>query len=158
MNGEVKNPGAPSDIVCEAKLCDFLSIDPNTDKSFSEVTAILVDPSCTGSGLRWKSPELVIEMIDHQDAGQKERVVRLANLQAKILRHALSFPSVQVVVYSTCSIYQQVKSKSSYLVSFGRRHHLAGLEINLTICLFPLLPGERGSHSGRDLFGSGERF
>ncbi|KAM7536236.1 hypothetical protein Aperf_G00000081158 [Anoplocephala perfoliata] len=107
VNDDVKNPGAPSDIICDARLCDFLSIDPNIDESFSDVTAILIDPTCTGSGLHCKCPELVVETTDHSDAGQAERVARLANLQAKVLRHALSFPSVQVVVYSTCSVYQE---------------------------------------------------
>lgn len=105
MNGEVKNPDAQFDIACDARLCDFLSINPMTDEAFSDVTAIIVDPTCTGSGLRSKCPELMAESEDQEEAG---RVERLASLQAKILRHALSFPSVQVVVYSTCSIYQQV--------------------------------------------------
>ncbi|VDL57600.1 unnamed protein product [Hymenolepis diminuta] len=105
VNGEVKNPDAQFDIACDARLCDFLSIDPMTDEAFSDVTAIIVDPTCTGSGLRSKCPELMAEGEDQEEAG---RVERLASLQAKILRHALSFPSVQVVVYSTCSIYQQV--------------------------------------------------
>ncbi|KAM3177230.1 hypothetical protein ACTXT7_004937 [Hymenolepis weldensis] len=104
VNGEVKNPDAQFDIACDAKLCDFLSIDPMTDEAFSDVTAIIVDPTCTGSGLRSKCPELMAESEGREEAG---RVECLASLQAKILRHALSFPSVLVVVYSTCSIYQQ---------------------------------------------------
>nr|CDS31552.1 methyltransferase nsun5 [Hymenolepis microstoma] len=104
VNGEVKNPEAKSNIACDARLCDFLNIDPMIDEDFSDVTAIIVDPTCTGSGLRSKCPELVAESEDQEETS---RVERLASLQAKILRHALSFPSVLSVVYSTCSVYQQ---------------------------------------------------
>ncbi|VDN98339.1 unnamed protein product [Rodentolepis nana] len=104
VNDEVKNPEAQFDITCDTRLCDFLNIDPMADKDFSDVTAIIVDPTCTGSGLRSKCPELMAESEHQEETG---RVDRLASLQAKILRHALSFPSVLVVVYSTCSVYQQ---------------------------------------------------
>ncbi|CDS36621.1 methyltransferase nsun5 [Echinococcus multilocularis] len=90
-------------VICEAFLRDFLTIDPLNEAEFADVTAILVDPTCSASGLRCKRPELAAQGQEDE----VERVKRLANLQAKILRHALSFPSVEVVVYSTCSIYQQ---------------------------------------------------
>ena len=35
------------------------------------------------------------------------RLKSLSNFQAMLLRHALSFPSVQRVVYSTCSVYER---------------------------------------------------
>nr|CDS24047.1 methyltransferase nsun5 [Echinococcus granulosus] len=107
VNGVIENRKvgrkAFNGVICEAFLRDFLTIDPLNEAEFADVTAILVDPTCSASGLRCKRPELAAQ-------GQEdkvERVERLANLQAKILRHALSFPSVEVVVYSTCSVYQQ---------------------------------------------------
>ena len=96
---------ATNSVKCAAHHRDFLTIDPLKEKEFADVTAILLDPSCSGSGVRCKRPELEAE---DSDESESERVKRLANLQAMILRHALSFPSVEVVVYSTCSVFQQV--------------------------------------------------
>ncbi|KAH1067491.1 hypothetical protein J1N35_032478 [Gossypium stocksii] len=87
---------------------DFLSLDPK-DPSYSKVRAILLDPSCSGSGT-------VAERLDHllpsHAAGQSanvdetERLTKLASFQKKALTHALCFPQVERIVYSTCSIHQ----------------------------------------------------
>ncbi|KAL7057388.1 hypothetical protein AAHC03_019356 [Spirometra sp. Aus1] len=89
--------------LCEidARCVDFLSLDPQ-DPAFADLTAILLDPSCSSSGLHSRRPELAQE-----GPPPKERITRLSNLQSKLLRHALSFPSVQLVVYSTCSVYEE---------------------------------------------------
>ncbi|VDM17759.1 unnamed protein product [Hydatigera taeniaeformis] len=88
--GEVgkKNSGR---VICEAFPRDFLTVDPLNEEAFADVKAILVDPTCSNSGLCCKRPELAIQGQEDEAA----RVARLANLQAKILRHALSFPSVE---------------------------------------------------------------
>lgn len=45
---------------------------------------------------------------DHSGGGDSERRLEsLASFQAMILRHAMSFPSVRHVVYSTCSVYER---------------------------------------------------
>ncbi|XP_044265060.1 28S rRNA (cytosine-C(5))-methyltransferase [Tribolium madens] len=74
-----------------------------TAKEYPDIEYILVDPSCSGSGL-----------TDRVETGQQakdqhsERIERLAGFQIKILRHALSkFPKVKRVVYSTCSVYAE---------------------------------------------------
>ncbi|GLT25612.1 hypothetical protein SLA2020_007320 [Shorea laevis] len=87
---------------------DFLSLDPK-DPLFSKVRAILLDPSCSGSGT-------VAERLDHllpsYGAGpashttETQRLNKLATFQKKALAHALSFPAVERIVYSTCSIHQ----------------------------------------------------
>jgi putative methyltransferase len=87
---------------------DFLDIDSN-DPSYAEVRAILLDPSCSGSGIS-------TERLDHllpshsrgnqDDASTSSRIRKLSAFQRKALSHALSFPSVERVVYSTCSIHQ----------------------------------------------------
>lgn len=74
---------------------DFLKIESESSKEISTATHILVDPSCTGSGMH---PE------------EEKDYARLSNLtafQIKILTHALKMPNTQRVVYSTCSIYEE---------------------------------------------------
>lgn len=75
---------------------DFLSTDP-TDVKYADVKGILVDPTCSGSGM----PQFRSEI----DA-LKERAKTLCEFQVKIVSHAMAFPSVDRVVYSTCSIFE----------------------------------------------------
>ncbi|ERN04823.1 probable 28S rRNA (cytosine-C(5))-methyltransferase [Amborella trichopoda] len=87
---------------------DFLKINMR-EAPFSKVRAILLDPSCSGSGT-------AIDRLDHllpsygtglsDDDAERERAKKLAAFQSRALAHALSFPSVERVVYSTCSIHQ----------------------------------------------------
>ena len=85
---------------------------------FSNITAILLDPSCSGSGMSTQNKN------DGNDTeGNKfvpsftnDRIRSLANFQLQALRHATNsekFPSVERVVYSTCSIY---KEENEYVV------------------------------------------
>lgn len=108
---------------------DFLSLDPN-DPSYKKVRAILLDPSCSGSGT-------AIDRLDHllpsnapghasNSFTETERGRKLSIFQQKALKHALSFPSVERVVYSTCSINQienedVVKSVLPLAASYGFR-------------------------------------
>jgi len=59
---------------------------------------VLVDPSCSGSGMKTRR-------IADKTADLK-RLESLSRFQVKILNHALSFPNVRQVVYSTCSIHE----------------------------------------------------
>ncbi|ESQ32149.1 hypothetical protein EUTSA_v10004076mg [Eutrema salsugineum] len=85
---------------------DFLGLDPK-DPSFAKVRAILLDPSCSGSGT-------ITDRLDHLLPSHSAdnmnydsmRLHKLAVFQKKALAHALSFPHVERVVYSTCSIHQ----------------------------------------------------
>ncbi|XP_030648691.1 28S rRNA (cytosine-C(5))-methyltransferase [Chanos chanos] len=80
---------------------DFLKVDP-LGPEYKDVGHILLDPSCSGSGmvcLRNSSAE-----PQERDAGRLEA---LASFQLRCLNHALQFPSVQRVVYSTCSIHTE---------------------------------------------------
>ncbi|XP_074869793.1 28S rRNA (cytosine-C(5))-methyltransferase isoform X2 [Carettochelys insculpta] len=83
---------------CELASEDFLAVDP-TDPKFSNVSYILLDPSCSGSG-----------MVNRQ-AGEStpsmERLRALAAFQRKALGHALRFPALRRLVYSTCSVEKE---------------------------------------------------
>lgn len=63
------------------------------------VQYILLDPSCSGSGMLTRSEN------EEKEVG---RLRKLAGLQKKLLVHALTaFPDLQKIVYSTCSIYAE---------------------------------------------------
>lgn len=115
---------------------DFLAVN-HADPRFKNVTGLLLDPSCSGSGIigRDDVPRFILpdpgrkskddhprgkkrKRADDDDAQSaasahrsepsppsKDRLTRLANLQARIVEHALGFPSATRVTYSTCSIY-----------------------------------------------------
>ncbi|KAL1266433.1 hypothetical protein QQF64_002108 [Cirrhinus molitorella] len=78
---------------------DFLKVDPQSPE-YKEVEYILLDPSCSGSGMVC----LRDEVSEQQDDG---RLQALATFQLHCLNHALQFPQVQRVVYSTCSVHSQ---------------------------------------------------
>ncbi|KAH1244618.1 putative 28S rRNA (cytosine-C(5))-methyltransferase [Glycine max] len=84
---------------------DFLNQNPK-DPSYSKVKAILLDPSCSGSGT---AASRLDHLLPSKAAGQDtdtERLNKLATFQRKALQHALLFPAVERIVYSTCSINQ----------------------------------------------------
>ncbi|KAM6242531.1 28S rRNA (cytosine-C(5))-methyltransferase isoform 2-T2 [Porphyrio hochstetteri] len=78
---------------------DFLTVDPR-DPKYSKVTCILLDPSCSGSGMVNRLPR-------EEAAPSAQRLQALAGFQRKALSHALSFPALQRLVYSTCSLHQE---------------------------------------------------
>ncbi|XP_050220378.1 25S rRNA (cytosine-C(5))-methyltransferase NSUN5 [Mercurialis annua] len=88
----------------EVRHCDFLNLNPK-DASFSKIRAILLDPSCSGSGIAAQRLDHLLPSHD-SDASDTGRLNKLAAFQKKALSHALSFPAVERIVYSTCSINQ----------------------------------------------------
>eukprot|EP00008_Paramoeba_atlantica_P000321 CAMPEP_0201503924 /NCGR_PEP_ID=MMETSP0151_2-20130828/84927_1 /ASSEMBLY_ACC=CAM_ASM_000257 /TAXON_ID=200890 /ORGANISM="Paramoeba atlantica, Strain 621/1 / CCAP 1560/9" /LENGTH=412 /DNA_ID=CAMNT_0047897623 /DNA_START=192 /DNA_END=1431 /DNA_ORIENTATION=+ len=93
-----------------AKRQNFLEVD-HLSKEFEQVRGIIVDPSCSGSGIVSRGDQFIKQLSKGKkgkEETQEEEVNRLENLasfQLKILKKALSFPSVKYVVYSTCSIH-----------------------------------------------------
>ncbi|PWY95263.1 S-adenosyl-L-methionine-dependent methyltransferase, partial [Aspergillus sclerotioniger CBS 115572] len=134
---------------------DFLALDPE-DPRFEDVEGLLLDPSCSGSGIigRDDIPKLVLpesnpttgsstssggankkrkrrpddegtngrgkpttsttqtstpSATDENDVSvsgtDTDRLLKLSNLQTRIVEHALSFPAATRVTYSTCSIH-----------------------------------------------------
>lgn len=99
MQRRVDEAGASGTI--EARLQDFLEVDP-TDKHYSKVTAILLDPSCSGSGIV-STPDRIhenqggVEGADGQGDGAA-RIERLAAFQLAGLLKAMSFPQARVII------------------------------------------------------------
>ncbi|MES1914999.1 MAG: hypothetical protein MHM6MM_007008 [Cercozoa sp. M6MM] len=70
------------------------------DAQDDAVDAILLDPSCSGSGL-------VQHRADHLHQ-ERSDVPALAAFQKRLLSHALTaFPGAQRVAYSTCSVHEE---------------------------------------------------
>ncbi|XP_004452182.1 28S rRNA (cytosine-C(5))-methyltransferase isoform X1 [Dasypus novemcinctus] len=86
---------------CELAEEDFLAVSPS-DHRYRQVQYILLDPSCSGSGM-------LTRQLEEPGAGtpSKERLHALAGFQQRALCHALTFPSLQRIVYSTCSLCQE---------------------------------------------------
>ena len=74
---------------------DFTTLNP-FDERFADITHILLDPSCSGSGL---------DRLDYNtsESDISTRLRNLSTFQTRLLKHALTFPSLERVVYSTCS-------------------------------------------------------
>lgn len=87
---------------------DFLKVEVHSSR-FSDVKAILLDPSCSGSGTSFRRLDHLLPSSTSGKDGHSEqqRVEQLARFQEATLRHALSFPNVEKVAYSTCSIHQR---------------------------------------------------
>ena len=74
---------------------------------YSEVEYILLDPSCSGSGIISRMDKyLDIEQNEVLQETEK-RLNGLCRFQTAVLSHALGFPKVKRVIYSTCSIFQE---------------------------------------------------
>uniref|UniRef100_UPI003AAECA39 28S rRNA (cytosine-C(5))-methyltransferase n=1 Tax=Centroberyx gerrardi TaxID=166262 RepID=UPI003AAECA39 len=81
---------------------DFLKVDPDSPQ-YKDVEFILLDPSCSGSGM-------VCLRDDASSADREKQQARLASLasfQLRCLNHGLRFPRLQRLVYSTCSVHSQ---------------------------------------------------
>ncbi|XP_051914945.1 probable 28S rRNA (cytosine-C(5))-methyltransferase [Hippocampus zosterae] len=109
---------------------DFLKVDPDS-KLYSNVEYILLDPSCSGSGM--------VCLQDRSSADPEKdssRLASLASFQLRCLNHGLRFPRVKRLIYSTCSIHRQ---ENEEVVT-------ACLQQNPNFRLVPLLPEwpERG--------------
>jgi len=90
----------------EALNVDFLTTNFN-DEKYARVTHILLDPSCSGSGIVNRLDHLVESEDERTSVAHTERLAKLAAFQLQMLRHAMKFPSVEKIVYSTCSIHPE---------------------------------------------------
>ncbi|XP_055617016.1 28S rRNA (cytosine-C(5))-methyltransferase isoform X2 [Toxorhynchites rutilus septentrionalis] len=70
------------------------------DEQAPGVEYILIDPSCSGSGM--------VSRLKLNEETDKQRLYKLGGLQYKLLCHAMNaFPAAKRIVYSTCSIYPE---------------------------------------------------
>lgn len=93
---------------------DFMMVD--TTIAFQDVTHVLIDPSCSGSGLVATYHGAVpsetdeydgAEGVDSNNSGEPTAAVAaLAQEQTDLILHAMTLPNAQVVAYSTCSIHR----------------------------------------------------
>lgn len=71
---------------------------------------MLLDPSCSGSGILSRLDYLINEE-DQQDQDirdkEQERLRGLSLFQAGMIDHAMHFPSLRRIVYSTCSVHHE---------------------------------------------------
>lgn len=96
----------------EPLLADFLKLDV---EEYADVEYVLLDPSCSGSGIVGRLDSLLPDaeqVVGEGDNDKKSdeyatRLQSLAKFQLDALNHAFSFPNVKKVVYSTCSIHNQ---------------------------------------------------
>ncbi|KAL5559491.1 hypothetical protein UlMin_035702 [Ulmus minor] len=105
LNDTVRLSGASNIKVLHG---DFLKLYP-MDPSHSKIRAILLDPSCSGSGTASVRLDHLLPSYAAGHAtnvGEEDRLNKLAAFQRKALEHALSFPAVERIVYSTCSIHR----------------------------------------------------
>lgn len=99
----VLRAGALKCVVCANK--DFTTVNP---EEYKDVVGMVVDPSCSGSGIFGRSEDdKRRENEEEKQDVDKERLAKLASFQVAIMKHALSFPLVKKVVYSTCSIHAE---------------------------------------------------
>ncbi|KAI8520750.1 putative 28S rRNA (cytosine-C(5))-methyltransferase [Branchiostoma belcheri] len=99
----------------------FLDCDPE-DPRYSGVEYILLDPSCSGSGIASRLDHLT----DEEGSITTERLESLAQFQLSALKHALSFPAVRRVAYSTCSVHRQENEDvvQAALQEYEGKYHL----------------------------------
>lgn len=102
--------GAKNVHVCNA---DFLEVNVS-DPKYRYVRALLVDPSCSGSGVV-RSLERALERTVSAASGmssqgpscnqQDDRLRKLSQFQISVVTKAMSFPAAEAVAYSTCSVH-----------------------------------------------------
>eukprot|EP00181_Compsopogon_caeruleus_P000813 CAMPEP_0184688684 /NCGR_PEP_ID=MMETSP0312-20130426/30232_1 /TAXON_ID=31354 /ORGANISM="Compsopogon coeruleus, Strain SAG 36.94" /LENGTH=430 /DNA_ID=CAMNT_0027145943 /DNA_START=86 /DNA_END=1375 /DNA_ORIENTATION=- len=81
---------------------DFLNLPSKSERMVQRADAILLDPSCSGSGLSSRNDVALTDAAE-----RKSRLESLSNFQRQILRRALLLEKARRVVYSTCSVFRE---------------------------------------------------
>ena len=94
----------------DARCADFLALEPSAPE-FANIDAVLLDPSCSGSGTSFSRMDHLLPSAASRATGEAAvahtdpRVEALAAFQTAALMQALRFPGARRVVYSTCSLH-----------------------------------------------------
>lgn len=91
----------PNKDLIQITHADFMTIVPS---DFPKGTGIVVDPSCSGSGIFGRALEDA-QLEQDRETIDTERLTKLASFQFKIVKHTMKFPGARKIVYSTCSIH-----------------------------------------------------
>ena len=102
LQSRMTNAGAKA--LVEVTETDFLTID-TTSEAYTRVTAVLLDPSCSGSGVVRDLGRLGND--DKGDLKGRERLEKLRTFQVQAIHKAMKFPSVTLLSYSTCSVWEE---------------------------------------------------
>jgi 25S rRNA (cytosine2278-C5)-methyltransferase len=89
---------------------DAMNIDTSVSGEFKDVTHVLIDPSCSGSGLAAQTAAGTSQANEYDNgslAADSVKVRQLADHQVELILHAMTLPAVQSIVYSTCSVYRE---------------------------------------------------
>lgn len=96
-----KHSDSPIRVVTQCQ--DFLATKPS---DYTNVGSILLDPTCSGSGqLNYLNQQR--QEPEHEASSEQQQLQSLSNFQVAALKHAMSFPSVHRIAYSTCSIHPE---------------------------------------------------
>ena len=110
LERRVQQQGAGDFIKCLGM--DFMEVEP-LDPRFKDVTHVLIDPSCSGSGLvnMYKAGSKVLTGDVDENAGvdpqEAANIAQLTRNQLSLILHAMKFPSVESIAYSTCSVHKE---------------------------------------------------
>lgn len=117
----------------------FLTLD-TSESDNKKVSHILLDPSCSGSGIINRLDHLVDAYAEEQEQAtilettttggaaeraeaetkKKERLLSLGEFQVECVTKAMTFPNVRKISYSTCSIYAE---ENEHVVTTLLRNH-----------------------------------
>ncbi|ETO31108.1 hypothetical protein RFI_06014 [Reticulomyxa filosa] len=109
---------------CICSCCVTLSLFLPVDQTNS---AILLDPTCSGSGLLRHQTG---HYLDNDNTNAKETKIQLiCQSQFELLSHACQFPNVDKIVYSTCSIDERENEQvvDKVLSKFGNIFHCVNI-------------------------------
>lgn len=109
LKSMLEKAGANADVIHG----DFTRADPNEPR-FANVTHLLLDPSCSGSGIVNRLDYLTettshatdsIENDTRSAVMDQDRLDSLSSFQLALLLHAMKFPAAEKITYSTCSVH-----------------------------------------------------
>ncbi|PWN87069.1 S-adenosyl-L-methionine-dependent methyltransferase [Acaromyces ingoldii] len=88
---------------------DFMEVNR---EELADVTHMLLDPSCSGSGIvgrldHLSSKTALLDERETEEEEQSERLAHLATFQLAMIEFAMGFPSLRRFCYSTCSTHVQ---------------------------------------------------